>query len=99
MPIDRRDIETALEKKGFTRTSDGDHRYFTFYTEGGKKTSVWTKTSHGSAYKTLGDKLISAMAKQCGMTNAQFQQFVECTISHKGLETILVQNARIKVSE
>jgi hypothetical protein len=34
MPIDKNIIEAALGKKGF-RASEGDHHYFTFYTESG----------------------------------------------------------------
>ncbi len=63
MPLERSDVEAALEQKGFLRAK-GDHRFFTYYTIAGAKTSVWTKTSHGTKYKTLGDNLVGEMAKQ-----------------------------------
>jgi hypothetical protein len=44
MPLERRDVETALQNKGFVLNS-GDHSFFTYYTQTGQKTSVWTKTS------------------------------------------------------
>lgn len=94
MPLDRRIVEAALEKKGFVANNDGDHRYFTYRSKAGEKTSVWTKTSHGSGYKTLGDNLVSAMARQCGLTNAQFKQLVSCPLSQDALETILVETKR-----
>jgi hypothetical protein len=50
MPLERSDVEAALEKKGFLRAK-GDHRFFTYYMIAGAKTSVWTKTSHGTGYK------------------------------------------------
>jgi len=96
MPLERRLVEAALEKKGFAPTG-GNHSYFTFHTRAGKKTSVWTKTSHGSGYKTLTDNLVSLMAKQCGLTNGQFKQLVECSLSREAMEQILLENGRIKL--
>ena len=96
MPLERRDVEIALEKKGF-RPKEGDHSFFTYHTLAGQKTSVWTKTSHGSGYKTLGNTLVSAMAKQCGLTNGQFKQFIECSLTQEIMERILVETGRISI--
>lgn len=76
--------------------SSGDHSFFTFHTANGKKTSVWTKTSRGSGYKTLGDNLVGAMARQCGLTKAQFLLLIECPLSRENMEQILVTSGRIK---
>lgn len=95
MPLDRSDVESALQRKGFTMT-EGDHRFFTYHTLAGKKTSVWTKTSHGTAYKSLGDTLVGAMAKQCGVTKPQFTQLVACPLSREQLEQHLIESGRIK---
>jgi len=97
MPLDRRDVEKALQQKGFDPSS-GDHSFFAFYTMSGKKTSVWTKTSRGSGHKTLGDNLVSAMAKQCGLTKGQFLQLIDCPLSREELERILIESGRIKPS-
>ena len=75
----------------------GDHSFFTYYTLDGQKTSVWTKTSHGSSYKTLGDQLVSLMAKQCGLNKCQFARFVECPLSREEFEKILVDTDRIRL--
>lgn len=72
MPLKRRDVEASLVKKGFL-PSERDHSFFTYQTLAGLKTSTWTKTSHGSGYRTFGDGLVNAMAKQCGLTTAQFK--------------------------
>jgi hypothetical protein len=95
MAIDRRSVVAALEKKGFS-ASAGDHNFFTYQTSDGQKTSVWTKTSHGSSHRTLGDPLVSAMAKQCGLTKGQFNQLVECPLSREAYEQILIDTGRIK---
>jgi hypothetical protein len=95
MPFERRDLVIALQKKGF-RPENGDHTFFTFYTEAGQKTSVWTKTSLGTKYKTISDNLIGPMARQCGMNKRQFEEYVACRISHSGLEKILIETGRIK---
>ena len=96
MALDRRDIEAALEKKGF-KASEGDHHFFTYHTEGGQKTSVWTKTSHGSGHRTLSDGLVAKMAKQCGLSTGQFKQLVACPLSQTAMEKILVDDGRIKL--
>jgi hypothetical protein len=98
MPLERSDVEVALEKKGFAR-SNGDHRYFTYYTVEGAKTSVWTKTSHGTQYKTIGDNLVRDMAKQCGLTSPQFRQLIDCPLNRKDYETILIDSGRIIIKK
>lgn len=76
--------------------TESDHRFFTYYTLAGKKTSVCTKKSHISAYKSLGDNLVSAIAKQCGVTKPQFIQLVACPLSREKLEEHLIDSSRIK---
>jgi hypothetical protein len=98
MPLKRRDVEASLAKKGF-KPSKRDHRFFTYYTLAGLKTSAWTKTSRGSGYKTLGDGLVNAMAKQCGLTTGQFKDLVGCPLSQNGVEAILIQNGRINLGK
>jgi len=96
MPLERRDVEASLTRKGFV-PSEGNHSFFTYHTMAGLKTSVWTKTSHGSGYKTLGDGLVNAMAKQCGLTTGQFKSLVGCPLSQKEVEEALIKNGRINL--
>ena len=96
MPLERRDVEAALEKKGF-KLASGDHNFFTYHTQSGQKTSVFTKTSHGSGYKKLTEKPVSLMAKQCGLTSSQFKSLVACPLSQSAMERILIDTGRIKV--
>lgn len=98
MPLDRSDVEAALERKGFSRT-EGDHHFFIYYTIEGLKTSVRTKVSHGTKYKTIDDGLVSLMAKQCGLTSPQFKQLVECPLDRTKYETILVDSGRVTVKK
>jgi predicted RNA binding protein YcfA (HicA-like mRNA interferase family) len=98
MPLERSDIEEALEKKGFSR-SQGDHRFFTYWTIEGVKTSVWTKTSHGTQYKTIGDNLVRDMAKQCGLTSPQFKELINCPLNRSDYESILIGNGRIVIKK
>ncbi len=95
MAIERRSLTASLEKKGFS-VSAGDHSFFTYHTLEGQKTSVWTKTSRGTSHKTLGDQLVSLMAKQCGLNKSQFTLFVECPLSRQEYEKILIETGRIK---
>lgn len=90
MPLKRGDVEAALERKGFAR-HEGDHSRFTYYTERGMQTSVRTKTSHGKRSADIGDPILSRMAKQCHLSNQQFRDFVDCSLSRRGYEAVLVQ--------
>lgn len=95
MVLERRSVEAALERKGF-EPAQGDHHFFVYWTIAGTKTSVWTKTSHGSGYKTLSDDLVGKMAKQCGISTGQFKTFVDCKLSREEYEKALVNNSRIR---
>lgn len=72
-------IESALQKKGFQRDTRGrDHIFFRFYYNG-KLSSVQTHYSHGET--EIRDPLISKMAKQINLNKDQFFTFVECHIN------------------
>jgi len=81
----RRDIEAALERKGFERR-EGDHSWFVYCTSDGKKTRVKTKTSHGSGGKAIGDPLLAVMAKQCHLTKSDFIDLVDCPLDRTAFE-------------
>ena len=90
MPEERKTIEAGLQAKGFQRDIHRDHRYFTFFTRDGKRAPVFTKTSHGSSYRTLDDSLVARMAKQCKLTRAGFLDLVECRTSQADYEAFLI---------
>ncbi|WP_439492304.1 hypothetical protein [Bosea sp. (in: a-proteobacteria)] len=81
----RDDIDAALLRKGF-RKDEGDHHYYIYWNLSGKKTIKKTKMSHGSSYKTIGDPLLGAMAKQVGLTKKSFLELVDCTLDQTGYE-------------
>jgi hypothetical protein len=85
LPRDKREVEAALQSKGFSR-DERDHRYFIYYSEEGKRTPVKTRTSHGTSTRTLGDDLISQMARQCGVTRKDFLALVDCPLSRVAYE-------------
>lgn len=80
--------------KGFHQ-KEGDHHYFIFRTAEGKKTAVFTKTSHGTGYRTIGDPLLGQMAKQCKLTKARFLELVDCTLTGEAYEAFLEANGHI----
>ena len=83
MSLERADVVGALTAKGFKEQPDRSHDYYWLYVDG-KKTQINTHVSRGTAYKTLGDDLVWAMAKQLKITTKQFRQLVECTLSEVG---------------
>ena len=76
---DRSDIQKALLAKGFTER-DNDHYYYHFRYEG-KITPIFTKISKGTAYKTIQRKLLGLMSKQLKLTNQEFLDLVDCTLT------------------
>lgn len=85
MVLKRREVEAALESKGFQRTKS-HHHFFLYYTQAGKKTPIRTKTSHGKSYKDISPELASRMARQCKLTNHDFSNLVACPLSRDGYE-------------
>jgi hypothetical protein len=88
MAREKKDVEAALEDKGFQR-GEGDHHYFIYWSLAGKKTMAKTKTSHGSG-RDISDDLLSKMARQCGVTKPNFK-FVDCSLERPEYENLLRQ--------
>lgn len=82
---DRSKIKASLEFKGF-KTRNGDHDYYIYHTMAGKKTTIKTKISRGSSYKVYSDSLLSAMARQCKLTNGDLLKFIDCNLSQSDYE-------------
>lgn len=83
MPRDRRDVESALQGKGF-RPKEGDHHFFLYYSLAGLKTQVFTKTSHNE--KQINDHLLGLMARQCRLTSKLFANLLDCPLDRPGYE-------------
>jgi hypothetical protein len=80
MRIPRKVIEASLKQKGFVQ-DNRDHRKFFLYYKG-KKTGIFTYTSHGSKYKDIGDELISKMKRQLQLEkNKEAKDLFECPMS------------------
>lgn len=93
MPKDKRDVESALEAKGFQQQT-GDHNYFVYWSVEGKKSMARTKTSHGSG-RDISDDLLAKMSKQCGLTKPQFLRLIECPLQRPEYETLLRAAGRL----
>lgn len=90
MRISRRVIETSLKEKGFVQDNRAHRKFFLYYE--GKKTSVFTYTSHGSKYKDIGDKLIGMMKRQLGLqTNKEVRNLLQCPMSGDEYIKILIE--------
>ncbi len=88
MPRKQTEVERSLEAKGFQRAKGGDHHYFHYYSRGGKKTAVFTKTSHGS--REIDDSLLARMSKQCRLSRSDFDRLLDCPLDQVSYENILV---------
>lgn len=94
MQRDKRDVEAALAAKGFERDL-GDHRFFVFHTIEGLRTPVRTKTSHGTSTRSIGDELLSQMARQCKLSRKDFILLVDCPLSREDYERRLIEAGAI----
>ena len=81
-------VEKGLKAKGF-QSEIGDHRYFHYYSKSGKKTRVFTKTSHGA--NEIDDSLLGRMAKQCQLLRSDFDNLIDCPLSREAYEGLLVK--------
>lgn len=94
MNLERSKVQSNLPKKGFVETDDRRHIFYHFH-HNGKKTHIHTMVSHGSKYKTLGDDLVSAMARQCKLTTKNFKRLAECTVSHEDYVKLLEEAGEV----
>ena len=86
------EVEKNILSKGFRR-KEGNHKFFHFYYNG-KKSSIFTKTSHSS--KELDDYLIMQMSKQLKLEKAEFIKFANCTLSESAYIDILIHKGFLK---
>lgn len=95
--IDRRDIESSLQSKGFKKVNSS-HKIYYFY-HNGKKTSIRTKLSHGSSYKAYPDKLLDLVKKQLHLdTMRQLKDFCYCPLSEADYIRLLTSKKKLKDS-
>jgi hypothetical protein len=86
MQRDKRNVESALEAKGFQR-DERHHHYFLYRTQQGLLTDIRTRTSHSG--KDIDSYLLNKMAAQCHLGREDFLALVDCTLSQADYETTL----------
>lgn len=97
MPLKRREVEQALEGKGFVRR-EGKHAFFVYHTRKRKlKTSIWSMMSHGNSGADISKSLSAKMAKQCRINKAEFERLIDCSLSQEDYEKQLVDREIIVV--
>ncbi len=94
MQIEKRVIEANLPSKGFAK-EDTHHRYF-HHEYQGKRTGIYTYTSHGSKSKTYGDALLKMMKKQLKLDAiSQAIDLFNCPMTGDGYNQILKEKGLI----
>jgi len=78
MTISRRRAERSLKQKGFVQDNK-DHRTFYLYVNG-KKTSIFTYTSHGG--REIDSSLLNLMKRELRLqTNSQARNLLICPMA------------------
>jgi hypothetical protein len=93
MPRKQSEVERSLTTKGFKR-KEGNHSYFNYYATSGKKTAVFTKTSHGA--REIDDSLLGQMARQCKLSRADFELLIDCPLDRGTYENKLIEKRAIE---
>ncbi|MBX3176024.1 MAG: hypothetical protein KF886_01560 [Candidatus Hydrogenedentes bacterium] len=88
------EIEKGLLNKGFQKALS-KHRFFKYYSNSGVDSGVKTMLSHGARSKTLSADLIGQMARQCGLSRAEFEDLINCPLSRDKYEEKLRQAGRL----
>lgn len=83
----REDIISSLIRKGFEEKI-GDHHHLIYHQLDGLISTRRTKISRGKNYAEVGDNLLSLMARQIGLTKAQFLELVDCPMDQKKYEQV-----------
>jgi hypothetical protein len=94
MPRKQNEVERSLLVKGFVGPEKVDHNYFTYHSLAGKKTRIFTKTSHGA--REINDHILAQMAKQCKLTNKDFGRLIDCPLDRKSYEAKLVEQGYVE---
>ncbi len=84
-----RDIDAALQKKGFIKEVGSDHVRYFFFSSDGSRVVIQTKMSHGMMGSTIDVNILSHMAKQLRLTKSQFLDLIDCTLDEEGFREIL----------
>ena len=82
--LKRRVVKANLCKKGFVVdkvSKSVDHIYLRYVTPDNKKTTIFTKISHGKDGQELSKQLEGEMAKQIYLSKVDFVKFAECSMS------------------
>jgi len=86
-------IAKALQRKGF-RETQSSHARLTFFIDG-QKSSVCTYVSHGK--KEISDNLMHKMAQQVRLSNKQFCDLVDCSMSGDDLREFYIKEKIVKL--
>lgn len=88
-----KEVRKSLKKKGFKEESDKDHVYYWYYNDD-KVTKIKTKVSHNA--QDISDPLISLMARQLHLSNTEFKNLIQCTLSKEQYREVLFSKAILK---
>ena len=92
MQLERRDVLTNLEHKGFEKKEGKKHTVLIYHNKEGKKTVINTIVSRGTKCKSLGNDLVGTMAKQCGLTTPQFVSLIDCSMSRDDYDHLVKES-------
>ena len=94
MARNARDVDRSLRAKGFAVREQKRHRRYFFFLEDGSKSPISTSMSRTSK-RSVGGGLAAFMAKDCRLTNQEFEQLIDCPLSQEGFEDLLRDRGHI----
>ena len=94
MARNSREIDRALRAKGFAVREQKRHRRYFFYFGDGSKSGISTSMSRTSK-RSVGQGLAAFMAKDCRLTNQEFERLIDCPLSQAQYENLLRERGQI----
>lgn len=89
MPRRRDDIIRSLTAKGFEE-GGGDHIFLVYVRLDGRKTTLRTKLSRGTAHREVSDNLLGRMARQVGLAKGDFLDLIDCPLDREAYQAKVV---------
>ena len=93
MPRKQSDVVKSLCITAF-KPATGDHNFFHYSSKAGKKTRIFTKTSHGS--REIDDSLLGCMARQVKLGRGDFDLLIDCPLDRDTYEKMLIEQRMVE---
>lgn len=84
-----REVRRCFSRKGFEKEEGSNHERYWYVHINGVKSQIQTVLSRQAGGRTVSQGLQSDIASQLSLSNAQFREFVNCSITKEDYDAIV----------